>query len=183
MQASEDSKTEEKSEENKPPVSDKPETPTTAEFVFRNYYYNVVNVDIGEGFKMMRETFNSSWLDEESAVTVLKCPMPLGMVIDEVKNLEGRKKGHFEIVEVFEDSNAEKAGIKVGDAIRACNATVRKRVNDATAFVEADTSKTKALFTADGNTFDALIGAIQTNKEEDYITLVIERRKPAQAVI
>ena len=50
-------------------------------------------------------------------MTTLKCEMPLGMVLDEVKNLEGRKKGHFEVTEVFEGSNAEKAGIKVGDAI------------------------------------------------------------------
>lgn len=108
----------------KPEAPEKPETPTKAEFVFRNYFYNVVNVDIGVGFKMMREQFDSSWTDEESALTVLKCPMPLGMVIDEVKDLDGRKKGHFEIVEVFEDSNAQKAGIKAGDAIRACNATI-----------------------------------------------------------
>ena len=151
------------SEDEIPKQPEKPETPTTAEFVFRNYYYNVVNVDIGEGFKMMRETFNSSWVDEESALTVMKCPMPLGMVIDEVKDLEGRKKGIFEIVEVFEDSNAEKAGIKVGDAVRACNATPRARVVDATAFIEADTSLTKALFIADGMPFDNLIGAIKTN--------------------
>ena len=68
-----------------------------------------------------------------------------------------------EIVEVFEDSNAEKAGIKVGDAVRACNATPRARVVDATAFIEADTSLTKALFIADGMPFDNLIGAIKTN--------------------
>jgi C-terminal processing protease CtpA/Prc len=127
---------------------------------------------------MMRETFNSSWVDEESALTTLKCEMPMGMVIDEVQNLEGRKKGHFEVVEVFEDSNAEKAGIKVGDAVRACNATIQKRVNDATAFIEADTTRTKALFVADGKPFDNLIGAIQTNKSESSVTLVIERRKP-----
>ena len=104
--------------------------------------------------------------------------MPLGMVIDEVKNLDGRKKGHFEVVEVMEDSNAEKAGIKVGDAIRACNATIKRKVNDANDFIEANTKNTRALFVADGNTFDNLIGAVQTNSSESSVTLVLERRKP-----
>ena len=45
---------------------------------------------------MMRESFNSSWKDEESALTVLKMPMPLGMVIDDVQDLEGRKEGQLE---------------------------------------------------------------------------------------
>jgi len=37
--------------------------------------------------------------------------MPLGMVIEEVQDTEGRLKGIYEITEVFEGSNAEKAGI------------------------------------------------------------------------
>jgi len=64
---------------------------------------------------------------------------------------------------VFEDSNAAKAGIKVGDVVRACNAIVKKPVIDATAFIEADTTKTRALFVADGRTFDQLINSISSN--------------------
>ena len=86
--------------------------------------------------------------------------MPLGMVIEEVQDTEGRLKGIYEITEVFEGSNAEKAGIQVGDAFRACNATATKRVNDASAFVEADTKRGKALFTADNVPFDNVIKAV-----------------------
>lgn len=179
-------KKEEKQEEKKMSVSvtpskpppPKPETPTEADFVFRNYYYNTIDIDIGEGFKMMKDKFDSSWNDDQSALTVLKCPMPLGMVVNELKSPEGRKKGIFEILEVEEGSNAEKAGIRVGDAFRACNATVQKQVRDATAFIEADTQRTKALFVADGKPFDTLMGAIATNAGEGSITMVLERRKP-----
>ena len=57
--------------------------------------------------------------------------MPLGMTIDDVQDMEGRKKGFFEITEVTEGSNAEKAGIKVGDTFRACTALAFKRNFDA----------------------------------------------------
>ena len=50
------------------------------------------------------------------------------MTIKQVENSEGRmtNRSIFEIVEVAEGSNAEKAGIKVGDTLRACNATVAR---------------------------------------------------------
>lgn len=127
MEAKKDSE-EEETFEVAPSAPEKPPTPTTAEFAFRPIFYSVVKIDIGTGFKEMREEFQSSWKDEESALTVLKVNTPIGMVIDEVQNKEGRKEGIFEIVEVIEGSNAEAAGIKVGDAIRACNAVVRKPV-------------------------------------------------------
>ena len=33
-------------------------------FEFRKYYYSMVNVEIGEGYKPMRREFLSSWPDE-----------------------------------------------------------------------------------------------------------------------
>ena len=41
---------------------------------------------------------------------------------------------------------------------------------------------TRALYIADGNTFDNLIGAVQTNSEEGSITFVMERRKPKDLI-
>ena len=68
------------------------------------------------------------------------------MVLATVENDESRISGVVEVIELIEGGNAEKAGIKVGDAFRGCNATVNKKVEDATAFIEADTRRTRALF-------------------------------------
>ena len=102
--------------------------PTKLEFKPRKYFYGVVEIDIGEGYKMMRENFSPSWKDESGSLAVVKCDLPLGMTIEQVENTEGRmtNRSLFEIVEVAEGSNAEKAGIKVGDTLRACNATVAR---------------------------------------------------------
>ena len=128
--------------------------PTTVDFVWRDYYYEVVKIDIGEGYKIMRENVRSSWKDQggKTALTVVKVPLPCGMVISNLENEEGRLAGAgiLEVVEVIEGGNAEKAGIKVGDAFRGCNAIVAKKVNDATAFIEADTTRQRALLIADG---------------------------------
>lgn len=58
--------------------------PRKLEFANRQYFYEVVEIDIGEGYKMMREKFSASWRDNESTLAVVRCDMPLGMVIDEV---------------------------------------------------------------------------------------------------
>ena len=133
--------------------------PRTLTFGNRKYFYEIIDIDIGEGYKMMKETFKASWRDENSCLAVVKCELPLGMVIDEVKDTEGRLSGIYEISEVYEGGNAEKAGIKVGDALRACNASATRPVND-TAFVEANTKRGRALFSADGADFDNVIKAV-----------------------
>jgi len=84
MQAKKDDTQEEEFTIATPTAPEKEEMPTKAEFSFRPVFYSIIKIDIGPGFKIMRESFNSSWKDEESALTVLKMPMPLGMVIDDV---------------------------------------------------------------------------------------------------
>ena len=64
--------------------------PTKLEFENRKYYYERVDIDIGEGFKMMTESFRPSWKDESGVLAVVKCDLPLGMVIEQVENTEGR---------------------------------------------------------------------------------------------
>ena len=135
--------------------------PTKVDFVWRDYYYEVVKIDIGEGIKIMRENIRSSWKDlgGQTALAVVNVPLPCGMVIANLENEEGRLAGAgiLEVIEVIEGGNADKAGIKVGDAFRGCNAIVPKKVQDATAFIEADTRKDKALLIADGQDVDKVI--------------------------
>lgn len=106
--------------------------PTKVDFVWRDYYYEVVKIDIGEGIKIMRENIRSSWKDlgGKTALAVVKVPLPCGMVIGNLENEEGRLVGAgiLEVIEVIEGGNADKAGIKVGDAFRGCNAVVPKKV-------------------------------------------------------
>jgi C-terminal processing protease CtpA/Prc len=142
-------KSKEEQAANQPTAPDAKEAmPTTINFVFRDYYYEVVNIDIGEGYKIMREKIRSSWKDMKfkTALAVVNVPLPCGMVLATVENDESRISGVVEVIELIEGGNAEKAGIKVGDAFRGCNATVNKKVEDATAFIEADTRRTRALF-------------------------------------
>ena len=51
---------------------------------------------------MMTESFRPSWKDESGVLAVVKCDLPLGMVIEQVENTEGRitNQAIFDIVEV-----------------------------------------------------------------------------------
>lgn len=64
--------------------------PETAVFEERSYFYGMVKVDIGEGFKPMTETFAPSYSDDECALAVVEVPLPLGMIIEESANIRGR---------------------------------------------------------------------------------------------
>ena len=46
-----------KKEEEKPVVPEKPQMPRKLVFPNRQYFYEVIEIDIGEGYKMMREKF------------------------------------------------------------------------------------------------------------------------------
>ena len=173
------SKEELKKEQQEKGPEEKEPMPTFLDFVWRNYYYEVVKIDIGEGYKIMRENIRSSWkdLDGQTALGVVKVPLPCGMMLEQVENENGRIPGVIQVAEIYPGGNADKAGIKVGDAFRACNAIVSKKVSDATAFIEADTKKTRAFLIADGQDVEKVIGAIQSNTEEGYVTMIFERKR------
>ena len=157
----------------------KEQMPSKLVFIFRDYFYEIVNIDIGVGYKMMREQIKPSWRDAKCALSIVKVPLPCGLVIANVQSEEGRGvRGVVEVIELVEGGNAEKAGIRVGDAMRACNAVVAKEVKDQTAFIEADTKKTRALMITDGQEVDNIINAMQSNKEEGFVSMIFERRKP-----
>ena len=44
-------------------------------------------------------------------MAAVKCPMPLGIAVDNHYDFEGRKAGFFDVIRVEPASNAEKAGI------------------------------------------------------------------------
>ena len=122
------SKEELKKEQQEKGPEEKEPMPTFLDFVWRNYYYEVVKIDIGEGYKIMRENIRSSWkdLDGQTALGVVKVPLPCGMMLEQVENENGRIPGVIQVAEIYPGGNADKAGIKVGDAFRACNAIVSK---------------------------------------------------------
>merc|ERR1711988_530039 len=86
-----------------------------ADFQKRSYFYGMVKVELGEGFKPMTEVFNPSWKDDQCSLCVVEVPLPMGMDIEESATMKGR----IEVAEIVEGSNAEKAGIRVGDVLRA----------------------------------------------------------------
>ena len=83
----------------------------------------------------------------------------MAMVIEE----SGQFPGRIEVVEVTAGGNAEAAGIRKGDILRACTATKRDTMSAAegniayNAFAGATTSGVtvkRALYIADGRSFD-----------------------------
>ena len=97
--------------------------PSFLEFPDRDYFYGRVNIELGEGYKTMTEDYAPSWKDDQCSLAVVEASLPLGMVIEESDNCPGK----FEIGEVYEGSNAEKAGVKAGDMLRGV--TAQKKVN------------------------------------------------------
>lgn len=95
--------------------------PDKLEFKKYRYFFGRIQIEIGEGYKTMTEDFNPTWKDDQSSLAVVDCDLPMGMVIEESEKHQGK----FEIMEVMEGSNAEKAGVKVGDILRANTAQKR----------------------------------------------------------
>ena len=157
----------------------KPPVPSTLEFNSqRDFYYGVAEVDIGEGYKLMREEFTPSWKDGECELAVVRVPLPMGMVIeDNPTSPDDRMPGFINVAEVTDGSNAAKAGIRPGDALRACTALRIKPVEDATAFIEANTSRARALFVADSQPFEQCMAALRSNADDGAVTMVVERRR------
>lgn len=158
--------------------------PEKAEFAKRAYFFGKVTVGLGEGYKPMTETFAPSFKDDQSSLAVVEVPLPLGMVIEESETLEKR----IQVAEVTEGSNAEKAGIKVGDVVRAVTAQKRDNMGAAessiafNALAGATTQGIKirkAIFMTDGQGFDNTFDALLTNSDKqggnNRVALVLER--------
>mmetsp|Transcript_68072 Transcript_68072/g.154010 ORF Transcript_68072/g.154010 Transcript_68072/m.154010 type:complete len:213 (-) Transcript_68072:196-834(-) len=147
--------------------------PAKLEFKPRTYFYGRCTISIGEGYKPMTETFSPSFKDDECSLACVEIELPMGMVIEESADIQGR----LEVVEVMEGSNAEFAGVKVGDLLRACTAQKTDAYAAAngniafnvlgggtTAGVEMNK---RALYTADGRPLEGCLEAIGTNSEDN----------------
>merc|ERR1712003_480925 len=95
-------------------------------------------------YKPLNEIFEPSRKDDTTAIASVVVPTPLGMVIEESANYRGK----IEVIDVVPDSNAAKAGIRVGDILRG---------------------------TTDRKNFDSVMNALQSNANRGEATLVFER--------
>ena len=159
--------------------------PTTLSFRNTKYFFGRVTVGLGPGMKPMDEILNPGFKCDTSSLGVVELPLPMGMIFEESEVAQGK----FEIVEVVPGSSAEAAGVRAGDLLRATTAMAvnwKASMEEAdTGFIEADAFGGKpglqrALFNADGQTFDSVLTALSSNAEDKdgpgVATLVIERR-------
>ena len=132
----------------------------------------------------MTEQFDPSFPDDNCALATVEVTMPLGMLISESPNFKGR----IEVVEVLE-GNAKDAGIRAGDLLRATTAQKKDAMAAAegniafNAFAGATTSGVeikRALYVADGRSFEGCMEALATNSEANggtgSVGMIFERR-------
>lgn len=132
------------------------------------------------GGNVGRETLTFAPNTKAVALVVTR---PLGIVFEEVD-------GKIVAVELVEGSNAERAGVKVGDVLRMTSAVAlgKSRVEVKKWQVEPSTdmrkqgSNRRAFFVADGAGFEAVMNAIISNgqpvdgEEAATVSLLLERR-------
>lgn len=168
------------------------EDPLTLKFRKLAVFYGRVKVGLGPGMQPIEEVFEPSWPDDTSAMATARIPFPADMRFQE----SGRIPGRFEVIEVGEGSNAEKAGIKVGDLIRGVTAIAQNRammqkaiekdvafsLSGGTTGTNVEMGYVPALFIADDQSFDNFAKALVSNKNEqggrNEAVFIIERNNP-----
>jgi len=157
--------------------------PTTLKFRSLLNFFGTVTVGLGPVMKPLTESFKPSWGDEDSQVSPVKLPLPMGMGYE----ASGTVPGVYEVNSVAEGSNAEAAGLKRGDLIRGTTAmaiNVQVEAEGDMLFNAGGTVPTsqRCLFVADGRTFDQFTQALASNAEANggpgEATLIIERWDP-----
>jgi hypothetical protein len=153
------------------------------------YFFGRLEIDLGAGIKPLEEEFKPSFEGDTSAVGQVQLTMPMGIAFEE----SGTVRGRFEVTAVGEGSTAEAAGIKPGDLIRGTTALaedikgMEQRADEASLdevfMISAmQSGKKPAFFNADGQSFERLMEAVQTNAAQNggtgKATLVIERNNP-----
>jgi len=115
----------------------------------------------------------------ESEILAFYSPLPLGMIIGEIEEIPGL----FMIDEIpdYENANSAKAGLQVGDYVRAVTAcqTTMETPTWQLMMGGIGVPKTKRfMFSIDGETFENVMDAIGSNRmdpEERDICIVVER--------
>jgi hypothetical protein len=148
----------------------------TLEFLQTRYFFGRVSVYLGPQYKPLSEIFEPSRKDDTTAIASVVVPTPLGMVIEESANYRGK----IEVIDVVPDSNAAKAGIRVGDILRG---TTGMALNIQQASEEdfgfsvglSEGTKQLAFLPTDRKNFDSVMNALQSNANRGEATLVFER--------
>jgi hypothetical protein len=152
----------------------------TLEFRKLRYFNGRVGVWMGRQFKPMWEVFAPSVKDDTTAVASVVVQTPFGMIIEE----SAKYKGKVEVMEVNAGSNAEKAGIKVGDVLRATTAMARNIQKDSEedfgfSVGLTEGSKVRALLMTDNQPFEEVMRALTSNAPDNNgpgeAALVFER--------
>lgn len=158
------------------------ETPSVLQFTRTKYFFGRVQIDLGPEYKPLDQVLDPSYEDDNSALATVQMPLPMGMVIEESATLPGK----VEVVEVTAGSNAEKAGVVVGDVLRGCTAmavNIDKAAEEDVAFNAlagaAKPGLQRAFYVADEMPFDETMKALTSNAEENggpgFSNLVFER--------
>ena len=136
-------------------------------------------IEQAHGRKPIPLFIKPSWSDDTSAVTTVKVAPPMDMGFDISATVPGR----FEVVDVPPDSNAEKAGIQVGDLIRGVKELDPAEKHAFYTVTGGDDMPDyeRAYFDPDGQPFMEVWKALNSKGESGETVLVIERRKKNNA--
>eukprot|EP00629_Pelagomonadales_sp_RCC1024_P012248 CAMPEP_0119259704 /NCGR_PEP_ID=MMETSP1329-20130426/419_1 /TAXON_ID=114041 /ORGANISM="Genus nov. species nov., Strain RCC1024" /LENGTH=203 /DNA_ID=CAMNT_0007259103 /DNA_START=189 /DNA_END=797 /DNA_ORIENTATION=+ len=149
-----------------PALTDAQENALKKELEFRTtkYFFGRVDVYLGPQYKPLSEIFDPTLKDDSTAMASVVVETPIGMVIEESGNYAGR----VEVVEVVEGSNAEKAGVQVGDILRGTTAmalNIQQSAEEDFGFSVglSEGTKQRAFFPTDRKKFEAVMAALQSN--------------------
>jgi hypothetical protein len=124
--------------------------------------------------------FSPFWKEEGSSfVTVFEAELPLGIILGESEEFQGA----ITVDEVYDDTNGGKAGIKVGDLLRAFTACRLEMVQPTWQLVVGGIGQPKTvrfMYSADNRPFEEVMDAMGSNRMDPQarpIPLVVERRE------
>ena len=171
-------------EEAPPPLTDAQNDAKkeTLEFLSTRYFFGRVSVYLGPQYKPLTEIFEPSRKDDTTAIASVVVPTPFGMVIEESATYRGK----IEVIDVVPDSNAAKAGIRVGDILRGTTGmalNIQQASEEDFGFSVGLSEGTKqiAFLPTDRKNFDSVMSALQSNANRGEATLVFERVVKAAA--
>lgn len=149
------------------------------EFKATKYYFGRVEVFMGNEYKPLSETVDPSYSDDSTAVSSVVVPTPYGMILEESATLPGR----VEVVELVAGSNAELAGVAVGDILRGTTAMAMNIQEVSEGGGEEfgnEGSRQRAFLPTDRKSFDLVMAALKSNALDNggpgEACLVFERK-------
>jgi len=138
------------------------------EFRSTKYFFGRVDVFMGAQFKPLSEVFDPSVKDDTTAVAAVVVDAPFGMVIEESANYPGK----VEVLELVDGSNAEKAGVRVGDILRGTTAMaldIQSASEEDFGFSIgiSEGTRQRAFLPTDRKSFDLIMNALKSNAADN----------------